>query len=193
MPFLRVFGNGHRLIGLNTSRADREQFEQGFLRLAHSALAGLGEEPQSPSSTTQSRHSINFLGPEGQPFCNGLVDLLKQADAVIYVYDQLAKRTPQPPPVQDIRASFVGEKEMAETTIQAGKHVVETEVDKLLAGGLHSVRNGSNTLTAEEEQQGRLLLARGMGQETPGKQTRGWGKVARDTERAMQKLCFPKT
>lgn len=190
---MRLLGNGRRLTGLHTSRADRAQFEQGFLRLAHSALAGLGEEPHGPSSTTQPPHPIQFLGPEGQPFCNGLVDLLKQADAVIYVYDQLAKRTPQPPPVQDIRASFVGEKEIAATTIQAGKHVVETEVDKLLAGGLHNVRNGSNTLTTEEEQRGKLLLARGIGQGIPGKQTRGWGKVARDTERAMQKLCFPKT
>lgn len=179
---------------MSTSLADQARFEEDFLTLANSALAGLGDAPQNSSSTTHLPPTIRFLGAEGQSYCNGLVDLLKQADAVIYVYDQLAKRSPQPPSAQAVKHSFAGEKEIAAKTIEAGRHVVGTEVDELLADGFHEVRNGRETLTAEEKQQGRLLLARGMDQEAPDKktQTRGWGKVARDTERAMQKLCYPK-
>jgi hypothetical protein len=178
------------LTNLRTSLSDRGRFEKAFLPLANSALVGLGDDSRSLLSSTQPPRRIQFLGPEGQPFCNALVDLLKQSDAVIYVHGQLAKRTPQPSHIQDISTSFDGEKAVAAKTIHAGKHIVGTEMERLLADGFHEVRSGLSTLTAEEEQRGRLLLLRGMNQEAPEKQTRGWGNVARDTERAMEKLCF---
>lgn len=161
-----------------------------FLPLANSALVGLGDDPRILLSSAQVPRRIPFLGPEGQPFCNALVDLLKQSDSVIYVHGQLAKRAPQSPHIQGISAIFDGEKAVAAKTIHAGQQIVVTEMERLLADGFHEVRSGFNTPTAEEEQQGRLLLLRGMNQEAPEKQTRGWGSVARDTERAMEKLCF---
>lgn len=190
LPFSNIRTAHETLTNSRTSLSDRGQFEKAFLLLANSALSGLGDDPQSLSSSTQLSRRIQFLGPEGQPFCNALVDLLKQSDAVIYVHGQLAKRTPQPSHVQDISTSFVGEKTVARKTIDAGKHMISAEMERLLADGFHEVRSGLYKLTAEEEQRGRLLLLRGMNQEAPEKQTRGWGNVARVTERAMERLCF---
>lgn len=133
---------------------------------------------------------IKFLGAEGQPLCTGLVGLLKHSDAIIYVHDQLAKRTPQPPHVQEISTSFAVEKDVAAKTVHAGRHIVSTEMERLLVDGFHEVRSGLGTLSAEEEQRGRLLLLKGKDQGEPKRQTRGWNNIARDTERAMEKLCF---
>ncbi|KEF63355.1 uncharacterized protein A1O9_01332 [Exophiala aquamarina CBS 119918] len=141
-------------------------------------------------STRQLNRRIQFFGAEGQPYCTGLVNLLKQSDAVVYVHGHLAKRTPLPPNIQDIRISFVGGKDVASKTVHAGEDVVSTEMERLLTDGFNEVRSGLGTLSAEDEHRGRLLLLRGKDQEVPEKQTRGWDTIARGTERAMEKLCF---
>jgi len=180
---------------VQTSVSDREKFERLFLPLASSALAGLSDSSQDASAATHPPPpgGIRFLGAEGQPHCTGLVDLLKQSDAVIYLHEQLAKRKSPPSHVQEISTSFVGEKDMATKTIQAGRYIVSNEIEKLLADGFHDVRGASarlGTLSTEEVQRGGLLLLRGKNQDEAEKHTRGWNNIARDTERAMERLCF---
>jgi hypothetical protein len=75
------------------------------------------------------------------------------------------------------------------STIEAGRKVVDSDIDKLLSDGFQQVRQHAD-ITNEEERRGRMLLAGAMEEGEPQQQTLGWGKVARDTERAMEKLCF---
>ena len=132
---------------------------------------------------------MQYLGAEGQRYCNGLVSLLKQSDALIFAYDQLAGSGSQASRLQEISTNFTKDKEVALAAIEAGKQVAGMDIEKLLADRFHEVRSTYN-LTGEEEQRGRMLLSRGSDKETLAKQALGWGNVARDMERAIEKICF---
>lgn len=171
----------------NGSVAAQEKFETELSPLLKSALGGVGEQGELFASTLPVH--VQFLGAEGQPYCDSLVSLMKQADALLFAYDQLLAREPQVSRLQDLRASFKRDKEVATATVEAGKRVARADIDRLLADGLHEVQAPSG-LSAEEKQRGRMLLQQGSDQESSAKEPLGWGNVARDVERAIEKLCF---
>ncbi|EXJ77909.1 hypothetical protein A1O3_09068 [Capronia epimyces CBS 606.96] len=170
------------------STSDEQTFKAAFSPLMKTALAGLADDSAtSPSSSAVPIH-VPFLGPEGQPYCDGLVNLMRQSDTLTFAYDQLSGRGPQTSRLQDIRTSFEKDKEVAVATLEAGKQVAKIEIERLLADKFQEVRT-PHDLTADDMNKGRLLLSRGAVNNTSLKQPLGWGNVARDTERAMENLC----
>jgi len=163
-------------------------FETEFVPLIRTALGGLANSLDHSSSPSR-LINVQYLGAEGQPYCEGLVNVLKQCDVLIFACDQLAGRSSQPSHLQDINASFKKDKELALATIEAGRRVAETDTEKLLADSFEEVRI-PHGLTSEEELRGRLLLSRGFDKETSPKQPLGLGKIAGDAGRAIEKLCF---
>ncbi|KIW92379.1 uncharacterized protein Z519_07363 [Cladophialophora bantiana CBS 173.52] len=119
-----------------------------------------------------------------------MVNLMKQSGALIFAYDELAGRPSHTSRLQETGASFEKDKGVSVATIEAGKKIAGMEIEKLLADRFQEVRD-LHSLTGEEEQKGRLLLSHGTDkQEAALKQTLGWGNVARDTEMAIERLCF---
>lgn len=176
----------HILTTLRLAR--REAFEGGFLPLIQEALGGTGDNNEGANLANQPLH-VAYLGAEGQPYCEAMVTLMKQADALIFTFDQLSARSPPPSRLSEINASFQQDKGLAAATVEAGRRVAETAVDDLLADRFQEVRS-SSSLTAEEENKGRLLLSKGVTSDTPTHEPLGWGNVSRDAERALKKLCF---
>ncbi|KAL2416439.1 hypothetical protein ABEF95_016256 [Exophiala dermatitidis] len=188
-------------------RVKRQAFEAAFAPLIQSALEGLGGDQDVPSAAaaaatlavrTPMPIHVPFLGAEGQPFCGGLVKLMQQSDALIFAYDQLSQRQVQTSRLENIKTCFDEDKQLAVATLEAGQAVATMEVERLLADGFHKVGD-SHGLSAEDVQKGRMLLARGAaagaGADMTGKmghkeQPLGWGNVARDTEKAIEKLCY---
>lgn len=151
------------------------------------ALGGIDEnEAANPSNKTI---HVDFLGAEGQPFCDGLIKLMKQSDALISAFHQLSACQQQQSSLREIHTSFKKEKDIAVATIEAGRRLAEADVENLLADRFQEVRSPPG-LNAQEQQSGRMLLSRGNNESTPRKEPRGWGNVARDAERAMAKLYF---
>ncbi|KAJ4522742.1 hypothetical protein HRR90_003107 [Exophiala dermatitidis] len=195
------------------SASDRQAFEAAFAPLIQAALEGLGGDQDAsvsaasaatPAVPTSAPIHVPFLGAEGQPFCDGLVKLMQQSDALIFAYDQLSQRQMQQNSrLENIKMSFDKDKQLAVATLEAGQAVATMEVQRLLADGFHEVQIGdSYGLSAEDVQRGRMLLARGaaaaagagtnMTGEMANKQQQplGWGNVARDTEKAIERLCY---
>lgn len=114
---------------------------------------------------------------------------MKQSGALLLAYDELSARQSHQSRVQEIGISFKKDKQVTTTTIAAGKKVAGVEIENLLADRFQEVRP-PHVLTGDEEQRGRLLLSRGTGKETPQRQLLGWGNVARDTDRAIDRLSF---
>ncbi|KIW20892.1 hypothetical protein PV08_01471 [Exophiala spinifera] len=166
----------------------QEEFDRGFLPLIQEALGGAGASNEASNLATQPIH-VAYLGAEGQPYCEAMITLMKQADALIFALDQLSARTPPPSRLSDINMSFEQDKAAAVATIEAGRRVAETAVEDLLADRLQEVRS-STGLTAEEENRGKILLSKGVTSDTPILEPMGWGNVSRDAERALRKLCF---
>ncbi|KIW22669.1 60S ribosomal protein L15 [Cladophialophora immunda] len=169
---------------------DKQSFDAEITPLLKSALgsfaSGVPTDPTSFAAPIQ----VQFLGAEGQMYCDAMVDLMKQSGALIFAYDELARRSSHQSRLQEIRASFEKDKEVSVSTIEAGKKVTSMDIEKLLADRLHEVRD-PHGVTAEEEQKGRMLLSHGTDhQEAASKETLGWGNVARDAEMAMERLCF---
>ncbi|KIW41909.1 uncharacterized protein PV06_05505 [Exophiala oligosperma] len=172
----------------NLSLARRDEFEREFLPLIQEALGGTGDNNEGASPADLPIH-VAYLGAEGQPYCEAMVTLMKQADALTFTFDQLSARDPPPSRLAEINKSFEQDKVLAVATVEAGRRVAETAVDDLLADRFQEVRKSSG-LTAEEENRGRLLLSRGVTTDTPTYEPLGWGNVSRDAERALRKLCF---
>ncbi|KAL2452466.1 Large ribosomal subunit protein eL15 [Exophiala dermatitidis] len=194
-------------------RLKRQAFEAALAPLVQAALEGLGGDQDAsvsaasaatPAVPTSTPIHVPFLGAEGQPFCDGLVKLMQQSDALIFAYDQLSQRQMQQNSrLENIKMSFDKDKQLAAATLEAGQAVATMEVERLLADGFHEVQIGdSYGLSAEDVQRGRMLLARGaaaaagagtdMTEEMANKQQQplGWGNVARDTEKAIERLCY---
>ncbi|KAK5036880.1 hypothetical protein LTR13_005260 [Exophiala sideris] len=169
------------------SAADKQTFKDEFLPLIQEAFEGIdGKVEINPANTAI---HVDFLGAEGQPYCEGLVSLMKQSDALIRAFDELSARKPQQSRLREINTSFKKEKDVAVATVEAGRRVAEADVENLLADKFQEVRTPPD-LDAEEQQRGRMLLSRGVNKLTPTRETIGWGNVARDAEKAMAKLCF---
>ncbi|KAI1612099.1 hypothetical protein EDD36DRAFT_274547 [Exophiala viscosa] len=167
--------------------ADKAAFEHEFLPLIQKALGGIdGKDEVNPANTAI---HVDFLGAERQPYCEGLVNLMKQSDALIRAFDQLSAREAEQSRFGEIITSFKKEKDVAVATVQAGRQVAEADVENLLADRFQNIRSPSG-LKAEEQQRGRMLLSRGINLPTATRETVGWGNVARDAEKAMAKLCF---
>lgn len=194
---MHTLPNYARLTNEDTSASEKQTFEAAFSPLMKQALQGLSLAPDSdfepsPSSASGPIH-VPFLGAEGQPYCNGLINLMRQSDALIFAYDQLSEWEAQVSRLQNLRAAFEKDKQVAVAMLQAGKRVAEEDIAGLLADKFREVRPAQN-LSADDVQTGRLLLARGADvtntNTSPKQQPLGWGNVARDTERAIEKLCY---
>ncbi|KAJ9495147.1 hypothetical protein H2202_009397 [Exophiala xenobiotica] len=169
------------------NRTSKRDFEAGFLPLIQEALGCIGDHTAA-SQSTRPVH-VQHLGAEGQPYCEALVNLMKHSDAVIFAFDQLSGRTPEPSRLPEINASLKKDREVAVATVEAGKRVAEADVENLLADRFQEVRSPVG-ISAEEKQRGRMLLSRGVNGDTSTKEPLGWGNIARDAERALEKLCF---
>ncbi|OQV08906.1 hypothetical protein CLAIMM_13115 [Cladophialophora immunda] len=132
---------------------DKQSFDAEITPLLKSALgsfaSGVPTDPTSFAAPIQ----VQFLGAEGQMYCDAMVDLMKQSGALIFAYDELARRSSHQSRLQEIRASFEKDKEVSVSTIEAGKKVTSMDIEKLLADRLHEVRD-PHGVTAEEEQKG---------------------------------------
>ncbi|OAL18405.1 hypothetical protein AYO22_10725 [Fonsecaea multimorphosa] len=169
---------------------DKQSFEAEIAPLLSSALGGFASGLPNDPTSFAAPIEVRFLGAEGQIYCEAMVDLMKQSGALIFAYDELAGRPAHTSRLQDIRTSFEKDTGVSASTIEAGRKVTGMEIEKLLADSLHEVRD-LHGLTADEEQKGKMLLSHGMDQqEAASKHTLGWGNVARDTETAIERLCF---
>ena len=67
--------------------------------------------------------------------------------------------------------------------------MADTDIDDMLADGLHEVR-GRKVITADDEALGREILQIGRNQrpDLPPLDTEAWGKVAYKAQRAVEKL-----
>ncbi len=184
------------------SSTSKEAFEAEFAPLLKRALGGIAAGHESLSTgVTRVDHRpplegegqlpirVQYLGAEGQPYCDGLISLMRQSHALLVAHDELSAHRPQESRLHGIGADFNKDKEVALATIEAGRRVAGADMENLLADRFQDTRNPPD-LTAEEIQTGRMLLSRGANKDTPMKEPVGWGRIARDTERAVEKLCF---
>ncbi|OAL35945.1 hypothetical protein AYO20_04851 [Fonsecaea nubica] len=172
------------------SALDKHSFDAEITPLLSSALGSFASGVTKDPTSLALPIPVQFLGAEGQMFCDAMVALMKQSGALIITYDELAARPSHTSRLEEIRTSFDKDKGVGVGTIEAGKKVIGMEIERLLADDLHEVRDLQG-ITAEEEQKGRMLLSHGADhKEAVSKQTPGWGNIARDTEMAIEGLCF---
>ncbi|OAP64010.1 hypothetical protein AYL99_03237 [Fonsecaea erecta] len=188
----RQSGLNKKLTAIKEESAwDKQSFEAEIAPLLQSALGGFASGlPSDPPDKPTPIH-VQFLGAEGQMYCDAMVNLLKQSGALLFAYDELAGRPAYTSRLQETRTSFEKDKGVSVSSIEAGKKITGMEIEKLLADKFHEVRD-LHGLTIEEEQKGRMLLSHGTDQQEAAvsKQTPGWGNIARDTEMAIERLCF---
>ncbi len=132
---------------------------------------------------------VQYLGAEGQPFCDAMSDLMRHSGTLLVAYDELARRDAHKSRLEGVGASFKKDKGVTKSTIEAGKKVATTDIERLLVDRFNEVRLPQD-LSGEEEHNGRLLLSRGTNKETQSKQSLGWGNVALDTEEVIGRLCY---
>lgn len=146
------------------------------------------DEPSDPAAFSLPIQ-VQYLGVERQPYSAAMSDLLVQSGLLLVAYDEIAGQQTHESRLAGVETSFKKDKQATESTIEAGKKVAVMEVEKLLTDRFNEVRLPYN-LTGEEEHKGRLLLSRGGDKEEQPEQPLGWGNVASDMERAVEKLCF---
>lgn len=146
------------------------------------------DEPSDPT-TFSLPVQVQYLGVDRQPYSAAMSDLLLQSGLLLVAYDELAGQQTHESRLAGVETSFKEDKQATESTIEAGKKLTMMEVEKLFTDRFNEVRVPYN-LTGEEEHKGRLLLSRGVDKEEQPKQPLGWGNIASDMERAVEKLCF---
>lgn len=186
-------------LGLSTSNdysaCDQRTFKNEFAPLISAALRGIGDDnntySSSSSSPPASTHpiSVQFLGAEGQPYCDSMIKLMEQSGALIFAYDELAGREARPSRLREMGTSFNKDVAVTVATLDAGKKVAGWDIEKLLADRFQDVRTPQD-LTGEDGHKGRMLLSRGASKEPPEKEPSGLGNIARDVEKAIERLCF---
>ncbi|KAJ9615158.1 hypothetical protein H2200_001232 [Cladophialophora chaetospira] len=167
---------------------DKQAFDAEVAPLISAALGGLLDEHTDPASFTFPIQ-VRYLGAETQPFCDAMGELMRHSGTLLLAYDELARRNAHKSRLGEVEASFKKDKGVTESTIEAGKKVATTDIERLLVDRFNEARL-PHDLTGEEEHKGRLLLSRGMSKETQSKQILGWGNVALDTESAIESLCY---
>ena len=79
------------------------------------------------------------------------------------------------------------DKEAIDRSIAAGRKVVQSDIEGMLADRYNEVR-GRRDLTQEDETRGRALMARAKQDGEMKSENMGWGDVAYDVERVAKKM-----
>lgn len=136
---------------------------------------------------------VNSLGPEGQPFCQRLIEVFRKSDHLIVAYDQVIERAQPQNTLQEMETAFNEDKNDALNLLRACKAVVSSDVGRLMMARSQGLTEKDDGLSSEEERQARSLLLRDVDDQTPTPQGIGWNTMARNTEKAIKKLCHAAT
>ena len=149
------------------------------------------DEAETPEVSDESTLEVPFLTAGQQVYFNQVAELLNTSHRLINTYHEVregeTKSTPSRLP--EMERDFKKDQEAALSTIDAGRRVAARDVETMLADRHHEVRGRSN-LTREDEQKGRMLLARCEedDEEEDSREVMGWGMVAADARSAIKKL-----
>jgi hypothetical protein len=167
------------------STTGQQQFISQFRNVIATALAPVGTEFPSASHPLQ----ITHVTATGQPLYRKSCVLLEESKNLIAQYGQLAHQCSDTSRLEDLAKGFAADKDQAAQAISAGRRVADTDIDDMLADGLHEVR-GRKATTADDEMLGREILQIGRNQhpDLPPLDTEAWGKVAYRAQRAVEKL-----
>ena len=109
---------------------------------------------------------------------------------MIVAYHQVTERARPQNTLQDMDAALKEDKEIALNLLRACKAVVKSDVGRLMTDHSEEGNVRDDDLTSEEERQARSLLLRGINDQIPAPNSIGWKTVARNTEKAVGKLCL---
>jgi hypothetical protein len=116
-----------------------------------------------------------------------ITELIEASHGLINTYIALTKRELPQSRLDDAEKTYIKDKAVALTTVNAGRRVAARDVETMLMDRYHEVR-GRTGLTKEDERRGRRLMSQGEDEDKENHNPLGWGNVAIDAQKAVRKL-----
>ena len=148
--------------------------------------AGKQDAVAVPGDSSKLKVPVTAVGH--QALGDRIADLLGASNELVKQYKTLTTKPPHQSRVDEVRGTFKKDKLAALATIAAGRKVAIRDIQSMLVDCYHEVR-GSSEITMDEDATGRMLFAKGeRGGEEGGQEGVGWGTVALDMKKGIDKL-----